>query len=88
MAGITLTIGAQTRTYTVSAGDLTRIVNALGVQYGPIGIGNGATRPMTAAEIFAQWSSGIIASLTASVQTVETAAAQAAVVPPTPISAT
>ena len=88
MAGITLTIGAQTRTWAVSAADLTRIVNALWTQYGPIGIGNGQTRPMTAAEVFAQWSSNLIADLTNIVQTTETAADEAAVTPPTPIVAT
>ena len=88
MAGITLTIGAQTKSWTVSAADLTRIVNALGTQYGPIGTGNGTTRPMNAGEVFTEWSNNIMASLNAPVLATESAAAIAAVVPPTPIVAT
>ena len=87
MAGLTLTIGALTKTYTISAADLARIVTALGNQYGPVGIGNGQTRPMNNSEIFAEWSAGIFASLSAIVLTTETATAQAAIVTPTPIAA-
>ncbi len=89
---ITLTVGNLTKTYVVSDADINRIVAALVTQYGPVGTGNGGTRPMTATEVFNQWTASVISGFNGAVVSTELAAKQAAamatVVQPVPIVAT
>lgn len=78
MATLGITLGAQSKTVTISAPHLTRALAALRQKYGPIGA-NGSTRPMTDAETFDRWASEIVATLKVDVKTQEgNAAAQAA----------
>lgn len=85
MATLTLSIASQTKSKTISAGDITRVLAALKKQFGQITV-SGVTRDMTDAEVFDAWSDNVIQALKTSVVSVETAAAQAAltpIVPPT-----
>lgn len=54
MASLTYTLGPQSRTFTLSAGDVTRTLNAMKTRYGQI-TENGTPRDRTNAELFDMW---------------------------------
>lgn len=73
MATITLTIGPNTASKTVSAADLTRLNNAMIAYYQP----SRPSQVLTGADVFALWVVDVIADLKARVRTQETASAVA-----------
>lgn len=54
MASLTYTLGSQSRTFTLSAGDVTRAITAMKSRYGQI-TENGTPRDRTNAELFDMW---------------------------------
>jgi len=73
----------------ISDADMTRVIAGLQAQYGPVGIGGGATRLLTPQECFGKLLAGMRDSITAAVTQHESAAAQStevaavsAIVPP------
>jgi hypothetical protein len=64
MASITFTVGANTKTFTVSAGDATRIISALRVTYDP-------NSTMTTAQLFDVWATSSMQTLKDLVKRVE-----------------
>lgn len=53
MATITLTAGANTKSWTITAADIQRILDAVKRDVGPVSNPDGTTRDLTAAECFA-----------------------------------
>lgn len=85
MATITLSVAAMSKSWTVSAGDITRIVNAFTATYGQVPNGSGGLRDRTSAEVFDLIASDFIGNLKDRVRSIEGSAASAAV---TPVSTT
>lgn len=71
MASITFTIGALTKTYTISSSHMTRIIDALRVAYGPVSDGQGDSRPMTNPEVFEEWHRRVMNNLKSEVLRIE-----------------
>lgn len=82
MATITITVASQSKSKTVSAQDVQRILSSLKTFYGQVNNGSGVLRDRTDAEVFDLWSSDAIKTLADRVVLVEGAAAQAAITPP------
>lgn len=73
MATITLTIGPNTASKTISAADLTRLNNAMIAYYQPAHPG----QVLTGADVFGFWVVDVVADLKARVRAQETATAVA-----------
>lgn len=81
MATITLSVAAMSKSWTVSAGDVTRIVNAFTVTYGQVPNGLGGFRDRTNAEVFDLIAGEFITNLKSRVVAIEGGVAVAAIVP-------
>lgn len=80
MATITLTIGALTNAKTISAGDVTRLLDAAKFNYGQVDDGNGGLRDRTNQELFDIFAQSFYSSLVTYVKDAETRKAAVAVV--------
>jgi hypothetical protein len=89
MANFTITIGANTVTKTIAAGDVTRLITAYTALYAPWVDAEGAPFTPTNAQIFARFTDGIFNGVKANVLRYERDAAKAAVgenIPDLPIT--
>lgn len=80
MATMTISIAAQTKSFTISPADIARILNAYRKEFGQITVA-GVVRDRTDAEVFDFWATRVVQHMKDSVQNIEGAAAQAAVAP-------
>lgn len=78
MATLSLTFGSFTASKTISAGDLTRLLDAYKKNYGQIPDGAGGMRDMTNQELFDTFAAGFFSGIVNAVKSVESETACAA----------